>query len=169
MPSLRRQRGASKTHAEAGFAVRRERLCTALARRLVVGSPSATAAADLSRLSGTVRNLAQAAARKTAPKSAGAKSEKPLSFLEIGVDLLGDLIHRQVADELLAVDEEGGCRVHPELVDGMVAHRLDGVETLLIREARIETVFGHAELFGDFLERRQRFFDHPIDLFGEQC
>ena len=66
------------------------------------------------------------------------RSEKPLSFLEIGVDFLGHLVDRKIADHLLAVDEESGGRIDPELVDGVVAHRLDAVEHLLIRQALFE-------------------------------
>src|SRR5579863_2822273 len=59
------------------------------------------------------------------------RGKKPLSCLEIGVDFLGHLVDREVADQALAVDEESGRRINPELVDGMVAHRLDVVEHLL--------------------------------------
>ncbi len=62
-----------------------------------------------------------------------ADGKKPLSFLEIGVDFLGHGLDRQVADQALAVDEKGRRGIDAELVHGVVAHRLDVVEHLLIR------------------------------------
>src|SRR6516165_1322309 len=95
-------------------------------------------------------------------------SQKPLSFLEIRVDLFGHLIDREVAHKLLAIDEKSRRRIDPELLGGMVADLLDAVEELLIRQALVEVAFGNAELLGDILQGRQRFLDHPLRLFGEQ-
>src|ERR1700722_1569661 len=95
-------------------------------------------------------------------------AEKPLSFLEIGVDLLGYHLDRLIAVELLAVDEKGRRRVDAELLGGAVAHLLDAVEHLLIRQAVVEGLLGKAELLGDIAQRLDRFLHHPFALLGEQ-
>ncbi len=59
------------------------------------------------------------------------RRKKPLSSLEIGVDLFGHLVDRHVANELLAVDKKSWRRIDPKLLRGMVTHRLDAVEQLL--------------------------------------
>src|ERR1700758_5491748 len=64
--------------------------------------------------------------------------EKPLSCLEIGVDLFGQLVDRDIADQLLAIDEKSGRRIDAELLGGVITDGLDAVEELLIRQAFIE-------------------------------
>src|SRR5512135_1536695 len=96
---------------------------------------------------------------RPAPNPSRGGGKKPLSSLEIGVDLLGHLVDRDIADQLLAIDEKSRRRIDAELLRGMVTDRLDAVEELLIRQAVIEFAFAHAELFGDFLQWRQRLLD----------
>jgi len=60
------------------------------------------------------------------------KGEKPLSFLEIGLDLLGHGLDRLIAGELLAIDEESRCRIDPELLGGAVTDRLDASRMQLL-------------------------------------
>ena len=61
-----------------------------------------------------------------------------------------------------------GVESTPSFSDGAVAHLLDAVQHLLIRQAGVERLFGEAELFGDSLERLDRLFHHPFALLGEQ-
>src|SRR5690349_5414639 len=87
--------------------------------------------------------------------------EKPLSRFKIGVDLLDQLVDRNVAHQLLAVDEKSRCRIDAQLLRGVVANRLDVVEQLLIRQALIEFMLPDAELLGDVLQWRQGLLDDP--------
>ena len=80
---------------------------------------------------------ASIAAPTRRPRLEPGRGKKPLSCLEIGVDLFGQLVDREVADHLLAVDEKSRRRVDAELLRGVVAHRLDAVEQLLIRQASL--------------------------------
>ena len=61
-----------------------------------------------------------------------------------------------------------GVELTASLSDGVVAHRLDVVEHLLIRQAGVEGLLGEAELLGDRLQRFDRLLHHPIGLLGEQ-
>src|SRR5208282_860838 len=58
-------------------------------------------------------------ARSGRPGGLG-EAEKPLSFLEIGVDDLGQRVDRLVAGKPFAVDEEGRYGIDPELLGGAV-------------------------------------------------
>src|SRR6516225_8525783 len=107
----------------------------ASARRMNRRTGKRNSPATLSRFSlgdaiaGTSQNHCPATRRK---------AKKRLSFLEIGVDLLGHHIDGLIAIELLAIDEKGGRRVDAKLLGGAVTHVLDAVEHLLIRQAFVE-------------------------------
>ena len=62
-----------------------------------------------------------------------------------------------------------GVEFTPSLLGGAVAHLLDAVEHLLIRQALVEGLLGEAELLGDVAQRRDRRFHHPFALLGEQA
>src|ERR1700722_7466529 len=83
---------------------------------------------------------------RPAARAAAGKAEKPLSILEIGVDLLGQGVDRLVPGELLAVDEKGRRGIDSELLGGAIAHFLDAIQHLLIRQAFVEGFLGEAEL-----------------------
>src|SRR5208283_4941074 len=88
-----------------------------------------------------------AVARRAAGATRGASGDlgevkKPLSLLEIGVDDFSQSIDRLIAGELLAVDKKGRRGIDPELLGGAVAHFLDAVEYMLIRQALVERLFG---------------------------
>ena len=115
-----------------------------IVRLTPLGVSNSAASARRMNRHGRERNSAAAfsqlsLSRDRAGKSAAAawraplNRKKPLSFLEIGVYLLGQSLDRHVADQLLAVDEEGRHGIDPELRGGAVAHLLDAVEHLLIR------------------------------------
>src|SRR6516164_8408804 len=100
------------------------------------------------------------------PRSDGGK--KPLSCLEIGVDLFGQLVDRLIADQLFAIDEKSRRRIDAELLCGVIADDLEAVEELLIRQTVVELGLAYAELLGDLLQRRQGLLDDPFGLLGEQ-
>src|SRR5215470_3712979 len=81
--------------------------------------------------------------------------KKPLSCLEIGVNLLGQLVDRLIADQLLAIDEKSWRRIDAELLCGVIADDLEALEELLIRQTVVEFGLAYAELLGDLLQRRQ--------------
>ena len=58
--------------------------------------------------------------------------------------------------ELLAVDEEGRRRAHPERVGAARAHGGDVVEQLLVGQALVEALLGEARLLGELEELRPR-------------
>ena len=78
------------------------------------------------------------------------KSQRSASLLlEKRVDHLRELAYRRVADEPLAVDEEGRRRIHAEHLAGMLAIRLELVEKGLIAQALVVALLGEADLLGD--------------------
>ena len=66
------------------------------------------------------------------------RGKKPLSFLEIGVDLLGHRLDREIAYEFFSVDKKCRRGIDSQLFRGAVAHGLDVIEHLLIRQALVE-------------------------------
>src|ERR1700726_4001270 len=79
--------------------------------------------------------------RLKARRPAWPNDKKPLSLLEIGVDRLGERLDRNVTLEPLAVDEKGRCGIDQKLLGGAVAHCLDVIQHLLIRQALVERLF----------------------------
>ena len=104
----------------------------ASARRMNLRARERNSAAALSRF---LRREAPARGRDPGAPAHLGEVKKPLSLLEIGVDDLGQRVDRLIAGELLAVDEEGRYGIDPELLGGAVAHFLDAVEHMLIRQA----------------------------------
>src|SRR5712691_1635020 len=94
--------------------------------------------------------------------------KKPLSGLEIGLDRLLDVLDREGAWELLAIDEEGGGGIDAELLRCPRAHVLDAIEELLILQALVEALLAQPSLLGDGKERLQRPLHHPILLLRKQ-
>ena len=62
-----------------------------------------------------------------------------------------------------------GVELDLELLDGALAHAFHGVPGLLILQAGVEALLGHAGLLGDRHQRRHRFFDRPGLLLAEEC
>src|SRR5262249_2710140 len=110
------------------------------------------------------------AGRRTAraPRVAGSAPagrkgvKKAVSALEIGGDLLVQLVGGEGAAEHLAVDEKGGGGVDVEFLRRARLRLLEGVEHLLIREAFVERLLGEAGLFGDGKHGLERLLHHPI-------
>src|SRR4030095_12762904 len=96
------------------------------------------------------------------------QAKKPLSALEIGLDLLIQLLDRNGAALDLAIDKKGWGRVHPELLGGPLTHLFDAIEHLLIRQTLLESLLGEAGLLGNGLERIERPLDQPVPLLVEQ-
>src|SRR5215472_1756146 len=107
-------------------------------------------------------------AARTGPGPRYGGGKKPLSCLEIGVNLLGQLVDRLIADQLLAIDEKSWRRIDAELLGGVIADDLEALEELLIRQTVVEFGLAYAELLGDLLQRRQGLLDDPFGLLGEQ-
>src|SRR5262249_32650108 len=95
-------------------------------------------------------------------------AKKALSALEIGLDLLLQVLEREGARLLLTVDEEGGCGIHAELRGGDLAGLFDVFEQLLIRQALLEALLGEAGLLGDGEQGWQRLLHRPGLLLAEQ-
>src|SRR5262245_17711423 len=117
----------------------------------------------------------QAQARRRSLGTAGegarglpVQAKKPLSALEIGLDLFLQILDRQRPGVLLAVDEQGRGRAHAELGRGPLARLFDVVEQLLIRQALLKALLGEARLLGELLERRQRLLHRPALLLAGQ-
>src|SRR5262249_42772392 len=96
------------------------------------------------------------------------QGKKPLSALEIGLDLFLQILDRQRPGVLLAVDEQGRGRAHAELGRGPLARLFDVVEQLLIRQALLKALLRKARLLGELLERRQWLLHRPALLLAEQ-
>src|SRR5262245_30764160 len=94
--------------------------------------------------------------------------KKPLSALEIGGDLLVQLVGGEGAAKHLAVDEEGGGGIDAEFLRRARLCLLEGVEHLLIREAFVERLLGEAGLLGDGKHGLERLLHHPILLLRKE-
>src|ERR1700722_7955044 len=95
---------------------------------------------------------------RPAARAGAGKAEKPLSILEIGVDLLGQGVDRLVPGELLAVDQKGRRGIKPELLGAAIENFLDTIQRLLTGQAFVEGFLGEAELLGDLAQRLDRLF-----------
>src|SRR5262249_51444206 len=93
---------------------------------------------------------------RPAAAAATGEAKKPLSILEIGVNLLGHGLDRLVPGEFLAIDEKGRRGIDPELLGSVIAHLLDAVQHLLIRQTFVEGLLREAELLGDLAQRLDR-------------
>src|SRR6266700_6608638 len=113
---------------------------------------------------------APAGSRRPRPRSGRwpKRVKKPLSGLEIGLDRLLDVLDREGAWELLAIDEEGRGGIDAELLRCPRTHVLDAIEELLILQALVEALLAQPSLLGDGKERLQRPLHHPIPLLGKQ-
>src|SRR3974377_985053 len=98
------------------------------------------------------------------PRAHG-NAKKPLSTLEIGGDLLVQLLRREPSADDLAVDEEGGRGIDSELRICTLTGFLDGRKHLLIRETFLEALLGEARLFRYGEHRFQRLFYPPLLFF----
>src|SRR6202158_908048 len=159
-PKMRPRRESLRAHALCGAWNR-----SASARRMNRRESKRNRVAALSRPS-PVRAPCRGA-RGGRPGRPG-KGKKPLFFLEIVIYFLGHGFDRQIADQPFAIDEKGRRGIDQKLVHGVVAHRLDVVEHLLIRQAAVEGFLGEAELLGDRLERLDRLLHGPVGLLGKQ-
>src|SRR6516165_12258728 len=102
------------------------------------------------------------------PRAHG-NAQKPLSALEIGGDLLVQLLRREPSADDLAVDEEGGRGIDSELRVCTLTGFLEGRKHLLIRETFLEALLGEARLFRDSEHRFQRLLHYPFLLLREKC
>src|SRR5919198_6163107 len=115
------------------------------------------------------RRRAAGAARMTgSAPPIGKVVKKALSALEIGGDLLVQLLGREGAAECLAIDEKGRRGIDVELLRRARALPLEVAEQLLIREALVEALLGESRLLGDGEHGLQRFLDHPVLLLCKE-
>src|SRR5438034_1313102 len=109
------------------------------------------------------------AARMTGPtQPIGKVVKKALSALEIGGDLLVQLLGGEGAAECLAIDEKRRRGIDVELLRRARALLLEIAEQLLIREALVEALLGESGLLGDGEHGLQRFLHHPVLLLREE-
>src|SRR6516165_7012085 len=96
------------------------------------------------------------------------ESEKPLSALEIGGELLVQLLSGEPAADDLAVDEKSGRRIHSELCRRSIAACFNAGKYLLIRETFLKALLGKPCLLRDRQHRLQWLMHHPVPLLREQ-